>query len=109
MVELLCCNDCERPSGQELPNEMQSRDLNKTKPVKFKTKAQIRSAAGLHIFTCNFICFTSLATFKAGASCLVDYHNPALSIMSAHLLVHPHKAEKSIQTKHKTAIVFTIK
>lgn len=89
------------------PQQNQSA-ANKTH-VKFKTKAQIRSAAGLHIFTCNFICFTSLATFKAGASCLVDYHDPALCIMSAHLLVHPHKAGKTIQTKHKTAIVFTIK
>jgi len=83
-------------------------EANKTN-VKFKTKAQIRSAAGLHIFTCILICFTSLATFKAGASCLMDYHSPALSIMSAHLLMHPHEVEKSIQRKYKTAIVFTIK
>lgn len=86
------------------PHQNQS-EANKTH-VKFKTKAQIRSAAGLHIL---YIYFTSLARFKAGASCLVDYHSPALSIMSAHLHMHPHKVEKSTQTKHKTAIVFTIK
>lgn len=85
-------NDCESegPLGQEISSEVQSHDIPKNQSavtkmqVKFKARAKIRSAAGLQTFPCIFICFTSLATFKAGASCLVDYPDPALSMTICH-------------------------